>query len=1166
MNVCRLILSGLILLLAACATGTIAQLKDVKVDLKDEKIKEKAAQEYEPYLDGTPESILRLADFKTRKEFDLLDAAADKTDAQSTQGGKDIVGTSKEKLPVPSDGNNEAANDFEERTTAANPTPSGKPIPGRVSVDGQTAGMRDAIGLYKKLINDYPNFGLNDRALYQLARIYEELGSSEEAIRMLDRLAKDYPRSRYIDEAQFRRGEYYYAHKKFPDARDAYQAVVNTGAKSLYYQFALYKLGWTYFKQEVYEEAARRFTTLLDHKIATGHDIDHPDDPFEQKRIDDTYRVISLSFSYLGGADAAMSYFNKIGRRTYEITVYKNLGNYYLEKRRYSDAAETFKAFVKGNPDQKISPYFYMWSIESYKKGGFTKFFIESDKEFIVNYGLESAYWKRFNIADFKEIFEYLKTSLKDMANYYHSRYQDPRFAQERGDNFREAINWYRDYLNSFPKDQDALAVHYQFADLLLENKSYGQAAVEYEHIAYDYPASKKSSDAGYAAVYALRKSLSVVAQNEADRVKREVIRSSLRFAETFPKSDNAPLVMSAAIDDMYGIKEYALAASSARQLLAKYFADQPARRNAWLIFAHSSFELGNFKGAEEGYLAALGLTAENDPSRADVIENLAASLYKEGEKASKQGDYKTAATYFFLVDTSAPTAKIRPVADFDGIAALLQIKDFAAAANALRSFWENFPGNPQKIELSKKLALAYKEAGELLLAAAEYERIAAETPDEALQRASLELAADLYTQAKELEKAYQVERRYVDIFQRPLEDALEMRSKIAAYLKLHSNMNGYIDELNRIMDADATGGEERTNRTRYLGAKAALDLAELKVKQGSQIKLESPFAESLRKKQDVMMEAKEKLEELFNYETDVVTTAATFYLAEMYSDFGTALVRSERPAGLNAQQKEQYELSIEEQADQFDEKAIQIHEKNLELMKRGIYDRWIERSIGRLAKLVPAKYARLEDSGGYIHELDSFNYAPLVNPKSASSSAVSSAVADYVPAWKVPPELKKEIEPDFREAMQDVKFSRFEKAITLLDKVVAKAPNTPVPYIDLALIHEKMHTLTFAKENMTLAEENLKQAIRIAPQNPVANNEFALLYRKTGRFSEARQIYEKVLDRYPNFLMARKNLGILCDLYMKDYACALKHYTIYSNAMPDDKTVKIWIAGLQKK
>lgn len=145
----------------------------------------------------------------------------------------------------------------------------------------------------------------------------------------------------------------------------------------------------------------------------------------------------------------------------------------------------------------------------------------------------------------------------------------------------------------------------------------------------------------------------------------------------------------------------------------------------------------------------------------------------------------------------------------------------------------------------------------------------------------------------------------------------------------------------------------------------------------------------------------------------------------------------------------------------------------------------------------------------------------------------------------------------DFVVAMQSIKSVEYDKAIKLLNKVIAQSPNNPVPYINLALVYKKM-------QNLTLAEENLKLAIKIDPENPVANNEYALLYRKTGRFGEARQTYEKMLEKYPNFIMAHKNLGILCDLYMKDYECALKHYVVYSGAMPDDGAVKIWIADLR--
>ncbi len=97
-------------------------------------------------------------------------------------------------------------------------------------------------------------------------------------------------------------------------------------------------------------------------------------------------------------------------------------------------------------------------------------------------------------------------------------------------------------------------------------------------------------------------------------------------------------------------------------------------------------------------------------------------------------------------------------------------------------------------------------------------------------------------------------------------------------------------------------------------------------------------------------------------------------------------------------------------------------------------------------------------------------------------------------------------------------------------------------------------------------AEKSIKKALELEPEHPVANTEYGVLLRKAGRFAEAREVYERTLKRYPAFLPARKNLGILCDLYLRDLECALTHYRVYSAAVPDNETVRIWIADLEQR
>ena len=154
---------------------------------------------------------------------------------------------------------------------------------------------------------------------------------------------------------------------------------------------------------------------------------------------------------------------------------------------------------------------------------------------------------------------------------------------------------------------------------------------------------------------------------------------------------------------------------------------------------------------------------------------------------------------------------------------------------------------------------------------------------------------------------------------------------------------------------------------------------------------------------------------------------------------------------------------------------------------------------------------------------------------------------------------LTAELRDDFDAAMTFVKAEEYAKAIDLLVKITKAAPSNAVAAINLGLVYKQQGRL---KE----AEESLQLALVAEPDNPVAHNEYAILYRKTGRFAEARKLYEKILEKYPNYNLAHKNLGILCDLYMKDFECALRHYVIYSDVNQDDKTVKTWIADLKNR
>jgi tetratricopeptide (TPR) repeat protein len=1004
-------------LVAGCAGNpdrqTLAELRNVRPDVQEVQVEqglEKAMEGYRRFLEETPETAMtpeamrRLADLQIEKEFGIRAGDGKPREMAAPERAQDAVDAQSVRQPaapgVAVAGAAESEQDFERRTTAQTEIAPGRDAgaPARAGLPGEPdpAGPLEAIALYDRLLAEYPNYEHNDKVLYQKARAYDELGRTEEAMDTMVRLIGAYPHSHHFDEVQFRRGEYFFTRRQFRDAEAAYSAIIGLGAASSYYELALYKLGWTLYKQDFYEEALHRYMALLDHKVSIGYDFDQSHEEDDERRVTDTFRVISLSFSNLGGPEVVQEYFATHGHRGYEDRVYGNLGEHYLAKLRYDDAAKSYKSFVKLYPFHRASPRFGMRVIEIFTQGGFPKLVLESKKEFATRYGLQSEYWRHFKPEESPEVLSFLKANLKDLANHYHAVYQDAQLAEQKPANYAEALHWYGEYLASFPTDADSPPINYQLADLRLEHGDFGEAARQYERTAYGYPAHAQSAAAGYAAIYAHREHLKIATEEQRDAVMREAVTSSIRFADTFPQHEHAAAVLGAAATDLYAMKDYRPAVASAQRVIDTYpGADVSIRRSAWIVVAHGSFDLAEYPQAEHAYAQVLAVTAGNDESRPALVDNLAASIYKQGEQANVAADYRAAADHFLRIRQLAPTSAIRPAAEYDAGAALIRLQDWTAAAGVFETFRSAYPEHELQREATKQIAFVYRQSGQLSRAAGEYERIAAESEDAALRSEALLVAGDLYEQSNDRNRALEAYVRYVTEFPRPVETAVETRFRIAGLRKATNDEPRYYQELAEIVRIDADAGPDRTGRTRTLAARSALVLSERLYREFTAVKLLQPFEASLQEKQRRMDELIASLGRLVDYEIAEVTAAATYYVAETYLDFSRSLLDSERPTDLEAAELADYELALEEEAFPFEEKAIDVHEKNLELLRAGVFNAWTEKSLGQLAGLMPGRYAKQELSSGFVGSIDSYAYrSPVLQsaPETAASGGVAHA------------------------------------------------------------------------------------------------------------------------------------------------------------------------------
>jgi TolA-binding protein len=818
-----------------------------------------------------------------------------------------------------------------------------------------------AIKQYLEFLKTYPTAPGNDRVYYQLARAYELGGQLETALKTLDKLVQDFPKSKYLDEAQFRRGEVLFTLRDYPKAEQAYATTMKAGDTSPYYERSLYMHGWTLFKQIRLEEALTSFLGVLDRKLIGKGDGDLESLPGltrgDRELVEDTFRVSSLSLQNLQGAASIPAYINSTGRREYEFRVYQQLGELYIKQDRIKDAADTFASFAQRQPLHAQAPLMQARVIDIYQKSGFQTLALDAKKSYVARYGARSEF-QRANPAAWERAQPLVKVHVSELARHYHAAAQKSK----KSEDYQEAVRWYRSYLESFPTDPQAAQNNFLLAELLFEDSRFAEASAEYEKSAYQYPKHAKSADAGYAALLAFAQVEKRTGGADLRKVQLAGVDSALRFSKAFPEDPRNGPVLTNAAEKLYTLNDPDRALAVAQQVVSLNPPVAPAQRKvAWTVIAHTTFERGNFDLAEQGYKNVLALTPEKEATRNELTERLAASIYKQGERARSENRLRDAVGHFMRVAEAAPLSTVRATAQYDAAAALLVLKDWDAASRTLEDFRTRFPQHPLQSEVSSKLAVAYVEKGNWGQAAGEFERLAAANKDPQLARTGLWQAAEMYEKANSRPNAARVYERYLKQYPVPLEPAIEARHRLARMAKEENNPARELALMREIQQADLTGGSGRTPRTRYLGATATLALAQPAVEDYRKVALVEPLKQSLKTKKAKMEVALKAYAAAAEYGVADVSTAATYHTAELYSDFGKALLDSQRPKKLSKLELEQYNVLLEEQAFPFEEKAIELHEANAHRTAEGIYDKWVKESFTALSKLRPGRYGKVE-------------------------------------------------------------------------------------------------------------------------------------------------------------------------------------------------------------
>ncbi len=850
----------------------------------------------------------------------------------------------------------------------------------------------EAIKSYRDILEKYPDSPDNAEVFYQLAKAYDMEGNQDEALVMLLELTQRHPTYKNIAEAYFRMGDIYFNKQRYAQAERAYSSVLVTASTQLSLN-ARYMLGWSYYKQLKYDQALTAFADVLSQVLG---DKDNLDDlsKTEKPFAEDSLHSISLTLARSGGAEMIASA-RQLANKHYIWMIYENLGEYYLEKERFEDSADTYRLFVNLHKNSDQAPRLHKRLIDSYIEGGFPLRAIEEKEVYVSFYGIHSNYKGNSNGLR-EDLKAPLKQYIDELARNYHSNAQGLQKSiadAEQGSvamnkkkkkqttslmvtAFDKAADYYQQYIDTFPGDERIGEMTYLKAEAYYAAFHYNLAIQEYEKVAYtltDNGHKEHGADAGYAAIICYQNLISSFKENsnEAKTWQKQAVESMLHYAEIFHADKRSPSVLTNAAEYLFSLDQYQRALDVSSNLIKNNKSLDPSlKKTAYGIIAHSYFKLENYQLAEDNYLLQRNLVDPKSDEYNVITERLAGTVYKKTEGILAKGDKVTAIKELLKIKRLAPKSPIRITAQYDAATMLLELEKWSEAITEFKDMRALFPDHKLAVEFPRKIAFAYEKMENWKQAGLSYLELSTQDPDAEVRREALFVAANMHEKDEQYDTAIELFKRYAHQYELPFSPRMEARYHLAILYDKIKDKTRHLYWLRRIVAGDGKAGDLRTERSRWLAAWANIQYGDYFAWEFNRKRLYLPLDKSLPRKNKALKDAVSRYQMAADYEILEFTSMSSYKIAMLYQKFAEELRKAPIPKGLPADQLSMYRDILEEQALPFIELAVQLHESNIELAWQGQFNTWIDQSFGQMRTLKPERFAKQEYEASYGDEI----------------------------------------------------------------------------------------------------------------------------------------------------------------------------------------------------
>ncbi|MGB3610438.1 MAG: tetratricopeptide repeat protein [Cellvibrio sp.] len=818
--------------------------------------------------------------------------------------------------------------------------------------------LEKTLSLLLTSLQEYPDAKGNDKTLYQLARTYDQLGEHEQSIAALERLCRTYPASPYYAEAQFRIGENAFIQGDYIAAEDAYTETIFTSIGDVFYERALFKRGWARYKQALYLEAADDYLAALKHH--RFGDVETLSSS-EKDQFDEYFRAIGLTFANLDSTDILQEYFADEADFQYLYHTYKTISDIYLKQERYSDAAKTLQEFITANPKSPKVARAYLQQIEIWKAGKFRARFQDTMDVVYNRFNPASSYWESQGDAnEQKLIAESLRHHILQVATWHQEEYQQTKRAAA----FSQADLWYQRYLTHYAAYAQQDKVYTQYAELLAAENRHQDAIHYFSLAAYDGDIVL-NKEAAYATIVL---SDTLYKANKNRQWLDKHLQYALTSAQLYQSEARYQKVALYAAELAYNNERYADAIALTNTLPDS--TPEKTLHDANLLKGLAYLKLAEHKEAENIFADLLEQPLDRNLKQR-VSDNLALAIYQQAEGHIKENRLAEGIQDYARIATRVPASEIAPTALYEAVALSMKHEHWQSAINYIEQFQQLYPKHTLNKDATRQLSTAYLKAGDGVKAAQAFEKISAQEDNQDVKMAALWQAAELYESKNNHEAAIRSYRTYANTYTRPYPQYMEAMYKLTQLYQKTRDQDKVIFWQEKIALADKQASKNnKTERTNFIASRITLDLAQMKHQQFERRRLVEPLTENLRVKKKLMQDAIALYGQASVYSHPEITTEATYAIGQIYQQFASALLDSERPRHLKGEELEQYNILIEDQAFPFEEKAIEFYEINLARTRDGTRGNWIEESRKALVTLFPVRYDRKGKLGVYRHDI----------------------------------------------------------------------------------------------------------------------------------------------------------------------------------------------------